>query len=272
MVLHYAIRLPDNGNKIDIVQLQLQYRADTTCKETGGRTPLTLAARCQRLDYPRLMVPDLSTLPIIDEHRNTISCLAASKGDVDWVSEIIRLGTVVNKPQPVELNPRKGDNVLEEIIMACLLCYKATESKSVLSMCATLQELLECGGHLIFMYTGSGFLHYVATAKYLRCQEKALIAIPYWGADLDAIDEHGMTLLHYAAQCNDSRIISLLLQYETSLNVKIREEKSTVQLAEDSGPRKIVDLLMRKAAGLEIEFVPGNALLKLAPKEEVFYG
>lgn len=97
-----------------------------------------------------------------------------------------------------------------------------------------------------------------------------------WGADLDAINEHGMTPLHYAVQFKDSRIIALLLQYDTSLAVKNREgktpvqlaedaifhpvknkeEKSPLQLAEDSAQQKIVDLLMRKAAGLKIEFVP----------------
>lgn len=568
-VLHYAVGLPDKEQRIEIVQLLLQYGADITCKNENGTTPLSLAAECQRLDYLRLMVPSLSTLSTLDEHRDKFLCLAARKGDVYWISELIRLGADVNKIQSIErhirahrsgidvlaekaklaqrkstdqdpedkiwesltyhclptalhhaafencigtmeilvsqgaivdsfpesslltplhvalarghmaaarwlldkgadlnltsnqqhwwsymdslksakwtslhfaaiggretfefvksqgiaiswedktiaslwesaaggrdranedfmllvygsccnsetgeyldcmypdeslhininraldmdkifhtmhvfpylniagkdkmgqtllhhaassgnvpaieyllrrghpidatdyhsqtallyaaksckadavrvllehgahLSFREGDNALK-IIKACLIDYEPKVSKSVISMRATLQELMNRGGHLNLMYMGSGFLRDVATVKYRQHQEEALITMLDWGADLDAIDEHGMTPLHYAVQFKDSRIIALLLQYDTSLAVKNREGKTPVQLAEDalvfglkaslymkhkegksplqlaqdSAQQKIVDLLMRKAAGLKIEFVP----------------
>ena len=124
--------------------------------------------------------------------------------------------------------------------------------------------------HLNFMYKDREFFRYVATTKSLPQQEDALIAIFDWGVGLDTIDERRMTLLQYAAECNDSQIVALLLQYEPILNIKSREKLTPVQLAENSGRHKIVHLLMRKAAGLEAGSVPRNAP-KLAAGKEALY-
>ncbi|OJJ02724.1 hypothetical protein ASPVEDRAFT_84206 [Aspergillus versicolor CBS 583.65] len=116
-VLHYAVGLPGKEQRIEIEQLLLQYEADITCKNENGTTPLSLAAECQRLDYLRLMVPSLSTLSTLDEHREKFLCLAARKGDVDWASALIRLGADVNKIQSIERHisaHRSGIDVLAE--------------------------------------------------------------------------------------------------------------------------------------------------------------
>lgn len=124
--------------------------------------------------------------------------------------------------------------------------------------------------HLNFMCKDREYLGYIATTKNLPPQKDALITILDWGVNLDATDKHGMTLSHYTAEYNDSQIIALLFQYEPSLNIKSRERMTPVQLAENTGRHKIVDLLMRKAAGLEAESVPRNAP-KLAPGKEALY-
>ncbi|CEN59455.1 hypothetical protein ASPCAL01905 [Aspergillus calidoustus] len=76
------------------------------------------------------------------------------------------------------------------------------------------------------------------------------------GADPNVLDDSGMTSLHYAASSGDIRTVSRLLVGGADVEAKNRRGVTAVQLAEQHGWNLVVDLLLRKAAGLKIS--PGE--------------
>jgi RNA polymerase sigma factor (sigma-70 family) len=81
------------------------------------------------------------------------------------------------------------------------------------------------------------------TAQYsqLKSIEQMLVD----GIDADARDENGQTLLHWAAMHGYLDATEFLIQHRSSPNVKDKDGKTPLQVAEEMGHQQVADLLRR---------------------------
>ncbi len=86
-----------------------------------------------------------------------------------------------------------------------------------------------------------------ATAQYSQLMSIEQMLID--GVGIDARDENGRTLLHWAAQHGYLDAVELLIQHKADLHTRDDAGQTSLQIAEEMGHGEVVDLLRRHGGG-----------------------
>ncbi|KAF3318740.1 hypothetical protein TWF173_006756 [Orbilia oligospora] len=154
--------------------------------------------------------------------------------------------------------------------------YETKENRLICSVksgaIAEVLELLDTGTSPNFTDAfGLSPLHYSYEANKFKEEEKheifessefldLLDLLFEYGADPDAKDHSGSTLLHYASKEGRNRVTQLLLNYWADPNVKDNSMATPFQLAAKNEHRTIMKLLIAKGADASAGYEPGSAL------------
>ncbi|KAL2864977.1 ankyrin repeat-containing domain protein [Aspergillus lucknowensis] len=160
-----------------------------------------------------------------------------------------------------------SNNLKNHPLWACLFgegsfvsCAWAPTEELIALMCATIKELFEYGAGTSEILQQRTILHELFSNRNYESLEIVVQMLLDLGVDPNRVDEAGMTPLHYSALFGYTQTVTCLLLGGADVNIKNRQGKTAVQIAEDNGWSVVVDLILRKAAGLSISIDEIDAL------------
>ncbi|XP_061710696.1 putative ankyrin repeat protein RF_0381 [Cydia pomonella] len=115
---------------------------------------------------------------------------------------------------------------------------------------ATRQKELE---HILKLKNNDGELCLHSAVKNLRGieAEKIMIQLFDMGADLDAQDDTGDTVLHIAVKQQDYQLVKWLLSLRIDINIKYKSELTAYQLAEEKKDYKMTTMILSKKGSFD---------------------
>ncbi|KAL5336761.1 ankyrin repeat-containing domain protein [Aspergillus crustosus] len=211
----------------------------------NGQTILHQVAKHTNLDALQALLRHGAPIDSADNYGNTALFYAAQKRDADTVRILLESGATI----PLEVS-RDNDPV-----RACLLsAYYSRNSEE--TMRDTLEVLIKHGADLnSVMDKRTYFQDLIILDSTVQLPKYVVQVLLDHGADPDGLDGHGMNVLHYAAYLGDTETVAVLLRHGTNIYAKNTDGKTPAQIADDLGWHWIVDMFMRRAAGLEIVYL-----------------
>jgi len=223
--LHYALLT----EKQDLILKLLTAGADIHASDRMGKTPYTQALKAGKTNLASLMLIHSANPRAVDRDANSLLHLAALRGDVATMEELVRRGANVNARNGLELTP----------------LHLAIEQQ----MTGAVKALLEAKAQVDFHgYAALG-----------RAQDLERTFTSYPSLSPDTTDVSGRSYLHWAALGGQEEIMATLLKRAKDTNKTDRDGRSPLDYAARYGHTTVADMLLVAKARSSIVFaVTGN--------------
>ncbi|XP_067653211.1 serine/threonine-protein phosphatase 6 regulatory ankyrin repeat subunit B-like [Haliotis asinina] len=273
-ILHLACR----GGHVKIVNyILMQNIVDINAKNTGGETPVMLAANSGEREVFDILVRKGADLSVIDNNDDNILHSACGGGNPKIVTYILMQNIV-------DINC-KGDEEMTPVLIAAY--YAKHEAFDILvKKEADLSVTDGDGDNILHLACRGGhvkIVNYILMQNIVDINAKnsggeTPVMLAAWcakgevfdglvrkGADLSVIDEDGDNILHWACRGGNVKIVNyILMRNSVNINRKGRGGLTPVMLAAWRAKRKVFDSLVKKSADLSGFENYGKNILHLA--------
>lgn len=260
--LHFAAYV---GN-IDMATLLISSGADTSLRDTNGYTPIELTKKRDR-PFDSLLLRH-SNFSFRSSTNQTALHMASCLGDLAITVALITAGAPVTAcdnfggtalhessaaghPEIVEILLRHGAAVnaqdcngttplhcaaTEEVAIILLAHHadmKICDNRGATALdYVPFDALLYSADPAMRIRAECTPLHIAATQSSLECT-RALLAK---GADIDAVDEQGLTALHMAAEAGDHKMMEVLIEAGANKHARCNDGKTPQDIVDALGP------------------------------------
>ncbi|MEM3372903.1 MAG: ankyrin repeat domain-containing protein [Candidatus Aenigmatarchaeota archaeon] len=223
--LHYACLF----QKLPVVSFLVEKGCDCTAKTNGGITPIYMALQGYNFDSVELLIENIRKNKLIDTTTHYIA----------QTGEIKKMEFMLEKfPEAANFKDEYG----------CLPIHYAhleedNELIKLLKKYTTLEYSLDqIPEKLVY----KKFFSYAKVNKHIAL----LNLIKNFDISVNARDEEGNTVLHYAALFNCvETVMSLLINcYDIEINALNNKNKTPIEIAFEADNKKIVDILLANGA------------------------
>ena len=238
-----------NGDHLDNMETLIQYGADINARDIDGKTLLHYASRYSKQEIVESLLK-LNQISINATSRNQATPLMfvfAYGGGLDNMKTLIQYGADIN----VSFN--NGSTLLhyasryskQEIVESLLKLNQISVNATNNNQATPLMFACSNGGHLDNMET-----------------------LIQYGADINARDIDGETLLHYASRYSKQEIVEFLLKLnQISINATNNNQATPLMFAcFDGGHLDNMETLIQYGADINVRFNDGSTLLHYASR------
>ena len=268
-----AILVAASRGNTGLVKLFLEHGSSVNASDSFGNTPLLIALHKNFDDMTELLIANNADLNKADNNGETPLIVAAKKGHIKFVKTIVEKGGSVDsadKNGDTALILAKRENrhdIVLYLLMKNALMDKRSEQDEIMAY-AALNSYHDIAGNLIQRQIsvnrrfsdGLFPLWYAVRNGDAKMIEMFLGA----GADLEAKNKEGETVLLYACAKREEHVVLLLLNKGANFAITDRQKSTPLMIVAGRGFEKAVQLLISKRADLNAKDDKGRTAVTRA--------
>ena len=245
-----------------MVNLLVRKHADIRSKDANGRTALHLASVGGYLYVVTILIKNGAEIDALDIEGQSALHLAAMRGFSEIVSELIachvniNIKAVSDGKTPLHWAAIAGDTRSLELLLDNGAREITDEEGQTALHCAAssgqleaIISLLESSVIDIDARTIKGDTALLCAAKSDAVMNKVIIEqLLEYGADRDAKNNAGYTLLHYAIEAKDEKLVSDVLIDGMDVNAELMDGETPLHFSSRTGQLEIVRVLLTSNA------------------------
>ncbi|XP_067668166.1 ankyrin-1-like [Haliotis asinina] len=274
--LHDACK---EGNLQRVRDILQQNKNDIDKHGKDGMTPVMWAARRGHREILDLLVEKGANLQLVDDVRNNILHWACRGGNISMVKHIISINAVDISSKgrdgrtPLMYAARMGEHKLFQLLVSKggLPAEVDNDGNSILQLACwggnvEMVEYILLHNAVGISCTGQSRRTPLTAAAY-KGHGQILDLLKSKGADLNAADDVGDSVLHRACLGGHEDIVSCVLKMDdVDINSRGQCGRSPLMVAARIGDKEIFDLLVEGGADAKLVDDDGNTILHLASK------
>ncbi|XP_018648139.1 putative tankyrase [Schistosoma mansoni] len=261
--LHFAA----GYNRLAIVELLLQYKADVHAKDKGGLVPLHNACSYGHAKVAELLIQHGANVNVTDLWRFTPLHEAAAKGKFEICRLLLKHGADPLKKNrdghtPIDL-VKDTDSDVYDLLRGDIAVLEAAKKGNLTKIKRLVtSENINCRDT---QGRNSTPLHLAAGYNNIETLEFLLES----GADVNAKDKGGLIPLHNASSYGHVDVAALLIRYGTSVNAVDKWGYTPLHEAAQKGRTQLCALLLAHGADPKIRNQENQTPFELATADDV---
>ncbi|CAH8442466.1 unnamed protein product [Schistosoma turkestanicum] len=261
--LHFAA----GYNRLAIVELLLQYKADVHAKDKGGLVPLHNACSYGHAKVAELLIQHGANVNVTDLWRFTPLHEAAAKGKFEICRLLLKYGADPSKKNrdghtPIDL-VKDTDSDVYDLLRGDIAVLEAAKKGNLTKIKRLVtSENINCRDT---QGRNSTPLHLAAGYNNIETLEFLLES----GADVNAKDKGGLIPLHNASSYGHVDVAALLIRYGTSVNAVDKWGYTPLHEAAQKGRTQLCALLLAHGADPKIRNQENQTPFDLASADDV---
>lgn len=228
------------NTKSSIIETLIKAGADVNASRGSGITPLMLAAYKKRPAVTRALIKAGADVNAKDRNGDTPLIRAIWNGNLTVIKELIKAGADVN--DTLLLHAKHNPDVIKLLVEAGAKEHNEFDSVDWQTITAEqVNNIIKTGADVNAQNLDEDLPLFLAVKQNSNIAViKALITA---GADVNACDKKGRTVLMYAALNNNPSIVEVLLKEGANLNVHAKFGETALLYAH--GNSTIIEILIR---------------------------
>ncbi|KAL1492285.1 hypothetical protein ABEB36_012759 [Hypothenemus hampei] len=270
-----ALHLAAESGNIDIVQFLVTKGANVDTKNNNGNTILHVFTQSGNLDIVKFLTAKGANIDATNQDGNTALHVAAESDNLDIVQFLVVKGA------KIDATNKDGNTVLHKVAQSGsrdrvrFPVLRSTSVNSIDNDCnivlhknalyydnLNMVQFLVAKGAMVDAIDNYGItvLHWAALYDTLNIVQYLIAK----GAKVDVIDKYGITVLHRAAQSGSLDKVQFLVAKGAKVNATNNNGKTVLHVAAKSGSLNIVQFLIAKGAKIDAIDKDGNTVLHKA--------
>ncbi|WP_144149937.1 ankyrin repeat domain-containing protein [Brachyspira hyodysenteriae] len=296
------------GRNIDMLKTLLEYNASPNVQNKLDKTPLIIACDYDSYDMVKILLEHNADVNLSDNRKETPLMYAVYESNVKMVELLLKYNpdlTLKNKYGETALDMAYNQNHYKEKIGKLILDASSKEIKFLYAVIENkIHDVLQYISEVVdinnTIYGTDGFnalllasrnhykeiikilLEHNADVNFKSCSNNTAleyisnndnnfdIALEFIkrGADVNAIDNDGITPLMYAASYNAEKILNLLIENNADINIQSKSGFNALILAAMHNHINIVKILIKNKADVFARDAYGRRVLYYVSRNE----
>lgn len=249
--------------KVELVKILLEHKAALDTKAQHGRSPLHAACVFGHPEVAKLLIAAGANLDALDVDNDTPVCLAVQWGNYKVLEVMVKTPCVMDGTigdltirTPMTIVADLGFNKCARVILeqktntevVCRSDWTPLRYSIARSNMELTKLLLDHGANPNTTRGGEPFITTEASEENFE----VIKLLVEHAATVDALNSHGATALHCAAEKNFADIVTYLLDHGAAVNSQITEGHTSLALAASAGHAETVKVLLDRGADVSI--------------------
>jgi ankyrin repeat protein len=247
-----AIHYVDMSSQPEVVALLLKYTSNFHVKDNEGNTPLHIAIKNGKVEIAQLLIANGADLHAKDNEGNTQLHIAVKNGKVEIAQLLIANGADLHAKDIYGNTPLHRAAIVKHKELAALLIANGADFFDRNNNYNKPEGIGSRNENVIYELKNE-FINCIKKGD-VKAVDNCLAKNKQW---LDiALDDNGMSALHYAIMFNQPHILEFLLQYATRLNRRpkyMTNISTPLHLAAQYGHKEIAELLIAKGFDMQAQ-------------------